>query len=44
MGSVVENPPAEAGDLGLIPDREDPTRPKAAKPVRLNHRVMRQHC
>ena len=32
-GSVVKSPSADAGDMGLIPDPEDPTRHRAAKPV-----------
>ena len=36
-GSVVKNPPAKAGDLGLI--QEDPTRHRAAKPTRHQCRV-----
>ena len=32
-GSVVENPPANVGDTGLIPDLADPTGSRAAKPI-----------
>ena len=30
-GSVVKNPPANAGDKGLIPLQEDPTRHRATE-------------
>ena len=32
-GSVVKNPPASAGDVGLNSDPEDPTCRRATKPV-----------
>ena len=32
-GTVVKNPPANAGDMGSSPVREDPTCRGAAKPV-----------
>ena len=32
-GSMVKNPPANAGDMGSIPDREDPTCLGAARSV-----------
>ena len=36
-GAVVKNPPANAGDTGSIPGREDPTCHRATKPVHLNY-------
>ena len=35
-GSVVENPPTNAGDMGSIPDPEDPTCCRATKPMHHN--------
>ena len=32
-GAVVKNPPANAGDMGSSPGREDPTHCGATKPV-----------
>ena len=32
-GTVVKNPPANAGDMGSSPVREDPTCSRTAKPV-----------
>ena len=40
-GSVVENPPANAGDTGSIPDWADHTGRRAAKPV---HRSYQLHA
>ena len=36
-GSVVKNPPANAGDTGSIPDLADPTYCKATKPMHYNY-------
>ena len=36
-GTVVKNPPVNAGDTGSIPGLEDPTCLGAAKPVRHNY-------
>ena len=36
-GAVVKNPPANAGDTGLIPVQGDPTCRGAIKPVRHNY-------
>ena len=36
-GSVVKNPPANAGDTGLSPGPEDPTCYRATKPVSHNY-------
>jgi len=35
-GTMVENPPASAGDMGLIPVQEDSTCPGATKPAHHN--------
>ena len=35
--SVVKNPPANAGDMGSIPDSEDPTCLGATKPECYNY-------
>ena len=34
---VVQNPPANAGDMGLIPGPKDPTCCQATKPMCQNH-------
>ena len=36
-GAVVKNPPANAGDMGSSPGREDPTCCGAAKPANHNN-------
>ena len=36
-GAVVGNPPANAGDMGLSPGREDPTCHGATKPASHNY-------
>ena len=36
-GSVVKNPPADAGDTGLISGWEDPTGCRATHPVHHNY-------
>ena len=36
-GSVVKNPPANAGDTGSIPDLADPTYCEATKPMHYNY-------
>ena len=36
-GSVVKNPPANAGDMGSIPDLEGSHVPEATKPVNNNY-------
>ena len=36
-GTVVRNPPASAGDMGMIPGPEDPTCRRATKPVHHNY-------
>ena len=38
-GSVVKNPPANAGDMGSISDPEDPTCRGANKPMRRNYQA-----
>ena len=36
-GPVVKNPPASAENMSLIPAPEDPTCPRASKPMRHNY-------
>ena len=36
-GPVVKNPPAKAGDMGSIPDQEDPTSLRATRPMCHNY-------
>ena len=36
-GLVVKNPPANAGDMGLIPDQENPTCCRAARTMYHNY-------
>ena len=38
----MKNPPANAGDMGSIPDPEDPTCHSAIKPVRLKKQTNKQ--